>query len=63
MRGRPAARRRAAGVGGATAYIGVAAAVPHDGRSIPPWPMTGATLTVVAHDGRLPQAPLPAADH
>jgi hypothetical protein len=49
-------------VGGATAYIGVAAAVPHDGRSIPPWPMTGATLTVVAHDGRLPRAPLPAAD-
>jgi hypothetical protein len=53
-------------VGGAavavTPYIGVVAAAPHGGRSIPPWPMAGAALTVVARGGRLSWAPLLAAD-
>jgi hypothetical protein len=43
-------------------YISAAAAVLHGGSSIPPWPTAGAVLTAVAHGGRLPRAPLPAAD-
>jgi hypothetical protein len=39
--------------GGVAPYIGAAAAVP----------TAGAALTVVAHDGRLQRAPLPATDH
>jgi hypothetical protein len=50
-------------VGGAAAavapYIGAAAAVPHDGSNLPPWPTAGAALTTVGHGGRLPRAPLP----
>jgi hypothetical protein len=37
-------------------YIGAAVAVPHDGMNLPPWAMTGAALTVVAHGSRLPRA-------
>jgi hypothetical protein len=63
---RPYGRRGRRLVGGAAAAgtpnIGAAAAVPHGGSSLPPWPTTGAILTVVAHDDRLPRAPLPAAD-
>jgi hypothetical protein len=60
-------RRRGGDRGGRGAaavapYIGAAAAVPHDGSNLPPWPTAGAALTAVAHSGRLPRAPLPAAD-
>jgi hypothetical protein len=50
---------------GATAvapYIGAAAAVLHGGMNLPLWATVGAALTAVAHGGRLPRAPLPAAD-
>jgi hypothetical protein len=44
-------------------YIGAAAAVPHGGMFLLPWATTGATLTAVGHDGRLPRGSLRTVGH
>jgi hypothetical protein len=60
----PVEEEAASGVGRRppSPLIGRAAAVPRGGKNLPLWATTGATLTAVAHGGRLSWAPLPAVD-